>query len=258
MAQFEPIGYLKCENSYHEEQPRQGNLSTSTGYIELVRGHNYEQGLKDLNGFSRIWLIYEFHQNKTWRPLANPPRSDGNGRKGVFATRSPYRPNQIGISCVKLVSIDKNKIYIAESDLLNNTPILDIKPYIPEYDSFPDAKRGWLENIIENTYQIEFSKISEEKLEFLKKHKVGLKAVIEAQLSHDVFDKTRNKFIKHENGYILRFKSWRVLFEVSEQKVFIKDILSGYEDFSTILGNDTKEDLELHRLFQSTFLSVEY
>ena len=60
---------MKCERCYHEEQPRQGNLSDSKGYIELISGHNYEQGLKDLDGFSRIWLIYEFHQNKTWRPL---------------------------------------------------------------------------------------------------------------------------------------------------------------------------------------------
>ena len=147
MALFEPIGYLKCERSYHEEQPRQGNLSASQGYIELILGHNYEQGLKDLDGFSHIWLIYEFHQNKTWRPLANPPRTDGKGRKGVFATRSPYRPNQIGLSCVKLISIEKNKIFIADSDLLNNTPILDIKPYIPYADSHPDARGGFTDEL---------------------------------------------------------------------------------------------------------------
>ena len=63
MIQFNPIGYLKCDRCYHEEQPRQGNLSDSKGYIELISGHNYEQGLKDLDGFSRIWVIYEFHQS---------------------------------------------------------------------------------------------------------------------------------------------------------------------------------------------------
>ncbi len=214
MALFEPIGYLKCERCYHEEQPRQGNLSASQGYIELISGHNYEQGLKDLDGFSHIWLIYEFHQNKTWRPLANPPRTDGKGRKGVFATRSPYRPNQIGLSCVKLISIEKNKIFIADSDLLNNTPILDIKPYIPEYDSFPNAKIGWLANIIEDVYQIDYSEVSKEKIAFLKQYNVDLEGIIEAQLSHDIFDKTRNKFIESKDGLILRFKSWQIIFEV--------------------------------------------
>lgn len=250
MVTFNPIGYLKCERSYHEEQPRQGNLSSSQGYIELILGCNYEQGLKDLVGFSRIWLIYEFHQNKTWRPLANPPRSDGNGRKGVFATRSPYRPNQIGISCVRLVSINKNKVYIADSDLLNNTPILDIKPYIPEYDSFPDSKIGWLENIIDDNYEINYSEISKKKINFLKSKNIDLEGIINSQLSHDIFDKTRNKFIKDEKGYILRFKSWKILFNVEKKVVFIKDIKSGYNnDFSNLLGNDTNVDLRIHQCF---------
>ena len=251
--EFKPIGFMKCERCYHEEQPRQGNLSDSKGYIELIIGHNYEQGLKDLEGFSRIWVIYEFHQNKTWRPLANPPRTDGKGRKGVFATRSPYRPNQIGLSCVKLISIKKNKIFITDSDLLNNTPILDIKPYIPEYDSFPEAKTGWLENIIDDIYQIDYSELAKEKILFLKKNRIEIKGIIDAQLGHDPFDKSRNKFIKKDNNYILRFKSWKVIFDINGKKIYIKNIISGYNDFSTILGNDTLEDLSIHKKFSYVF-----
>lgn len=250
---LEPIGYLHCERSYHEEQPRQGNLSASQGYIELITGHNYEQGLKDLDGFSRIWVIYEFHQNKTWRPLANPPRTDGKGRKGVFATRSPYRPNQIGLSCVKLLSVLKNRIYIADSDLLNGTPVLDIKPYIPEYDSFPDARTGWLENVIDNVFKLKYSEIAQKKLAWLKKQGVELEGVIDAQLGHDPFDKTRNKFIKTENDCLLRFKSWRVAFDISENTVFIKDIFSGYIVYTETLGNDTIADLKLHQKFNTVF-----
>lgn len=253
MSEFVPIGYLKCGRSYHEEQPRQGNLSSSCGCIELILGHNYEQGLKDLEGFSRIWVIYEFHQNKTWRPLANPPRTDGKGRKGVFATRSPYRPNQIGISCVKLDKIVKNRVYISDSDLLNGTPIFDIKPYISDYDSFPDAKRGWLDHIIDDVYDIRYEPDAEKKAAYLKKNNVELEGVIDAQLGHDPFDKTRNKFVKTENGFILRFKSWRILFEINEKTVIIKDIVSGYMDFSEPLGNDTRLDLQLHRDFVSLF-----
>lgn len=257
MSKFSPIGYLKCARCYHEEQPRQGSLSTSQGCIELILGHNYEQGLKDLDGFSRIWVIYEFHQNKTWRPLANPPRTDGKGRKGVFATRSPYRPNPVGISCVKLLKIVKNRIYISDSDLLNDTPILDIKPYIADYDSFPDAGRGWLDNVIDNVYEIKYDELAKKKIAYLKKHNVDLEGIIDAQLGHDPFDKTRNKFIKGENGYVLRFKSWRVKFEIIEKTVIIKDIFSGYKDFSNPLGNDTNADLELHQIFNAVFLPME-
>ncbi len=256
MTQFNPIGYLKCERSFHEEQPRQGNLSASKAYIDLVRGHNYEQGLKDLDGFSRIWLIYEFHLNKTWRPLANPPRTDNKGRKGVFATRSPYRPNQIGISCVKLLSVVKNRIYIEDSDLLNDTPIFDIKPYIPEYDSFPKAKIGWLANVVEDVYEINYSEISKEKIDYVQSYNVDLKGVIESQLSHDIFDKTRNKFIKTDKGCILRFKSWQILFAIENKKVLIKDIFSNYSDFSdftTPLGSDNEFDLLLHKRFFKLF-----
>lgn len=252
---IEPIGYLYCERCYHEEQPRQGNLSASQGYIELISGHNYEQGLKDLDGFDRIWVIYEFHQNKTWRPLANPPRTDGNGRKGVFATRSPYRPNQIGISCVKLLKVVKNKVYIADSDLLNNTPVLDIKPYIPEYDSFPDARTGWMENIIDNVYELKYSEVAQRQISWLKNYNVDLIGVIDAQLGHDPFDKTRNKFVKNGDGYLLRFKSWRILFDIKEKTVFIECIRSGYIEFQTPLGNDTSEDMRIHQNFSKSFPS---
>lgn len=250
---LEPIGYLHCDRNYHEEQPRQGNLSASQGYIELVAGRNYEQGLKDLDGFSRIWVIYEFHQNKTWRPLTNPPRTDGKGKKGVFATRSPYRPNQIGISCVKLLSVLKNRIYIADSDLLNGTPILDIKPYIPEYDSFPDARTGWLENIIENVFELKYSETAQKKIAWLKKQGVDLEGVVEAQLGHDPLDKTRNKFIRTENDCLLRFKSWRIAFDIKERTVLIKDVISGYVVYSNPLGNDTLDDLRLHQKFNTVF-----
>ena len=138
--------------------------------------------------------------------------------------------------------------------MLNNTPVFDIKPYIPEYDSFPEAETGWMENIIDDTYEIKYSEIADAKKDFINSQGIEIDAVIDAQLGHDVFDKTRNKFIKDENGYILRFKSWRILFNVNDKKVFIKDIFSGYTDFSAKLGNDTEEDVAVHRRFCDKFL----
>jgi len=110
MFSFSPIGYMRCSRGYHQEQPMQGVLSESEGHIELIKGFNYEQGLKDLEGFDRVWLLYVFHHNTSWKPLTNPPYSDGHGRKGVFATRSPYRPNSLGLSCVELKRISGHRV----------------------------------------------------------------------------------------------------------------------------------------------------
>lgn len=253
MLEFQPIGYLKCSRSFHTQQPAQGVLSNSEGVIELIKGHNYEQGLKDLDGFDYIWIIYLFHRNSNWKPLTNPPHNDEKGKKGVFATRSPYRPNPIGLSCVKLERIENNKIYVKNSDLLNDTPILDLKPYIPEYDSFPDARRGWLENVDKQIFEATYSKTAKSKADYLFNHGTDLFGVIEAQLRHNPFDKTRNKFSKTETGYLLRFKSWRVLFEIENKTIKISDIESAYTSFESILGNDTEEDLITHSGFKKYF-----
>ncbi|HNX75343.1 MAG TPA: tRNA (N6-threonylcarbamoyladenosine(37)-N6)-methyltransferase TrmO [Candidatus Rifleibacterium sp.] len=256
MFTFTPIGYLRCSRAYHQEQPMQGVLSESGGYVELLKGCNYEQGLKDLAGFDHVWLLYVFHHNSTWKPLANPPYSDGKGRKGVFATRSPYRPNPIGLSCVRLQSITGNRVYVAGSDLLDNTPILDIKPYIPEYDSFPEARRGWLAEVDKTEYHICCSPQAEAQLGFLDRHGVDLRGVIATQLGHNPFDATRNKFISNENGFLLRFRSWRVEFAIAEQQIMIAEIISGYQNFLAPLGNDSPDDMAVHQAFCGAFPAV--
>jgi tRNA-Thr(GGU) m(6)t(6)A37 methyltransferase TsaA len=253
MFEFKPIGVFTCAHDYHQEQPMQGVLSQVEGFIELVKGHNYEQGLKDLTGFEYIWVIFVFHLNRNWRPLTNPPYSDGKGKKGVFATRSPYRPNPVGMSCVKLDRIEGNRVYISGSDLLNNTPVIDIKPYIADYDSFPTARRGWLEHVVKEAFAIVYEEAATRKAEYLKRHGVDLSGVISSQLSHNPHDTTRNKYIKDADGLILRFKSWRLHFTITDQTVTIKDIRSGYTDFSTALGNDTSADIKVHQLFKRHF-----
>jgi tRNA-Thr(GGU) m(6)t(6)A37 methyltransferase TsaA len=105
----------------------------------LERNRNFEQALKDLEGFERIWVIYLFHLNDSWKPMVTPPRNKGK-KVGVFASRSPHRPNGIGLSCVTLNRIEGLNIYISNSDILDGSPVLDIKPYLPWSDSFPDSK----------------------------------------------------------------------------------------------------------------------
>ena len=169
---FQPIGYYKPLHQAQEpyQVPRQPDDSDCEGVIELRPSQHYEMALQDLEGFERIWIIYQFHQNKNWKPLILPPRGTDT-KKGVFATRAPYRPNPIGLSCVRLLQISDLKIKIAGADFLDQTPILDIKPYIPEVDSFPESKVGWLTNVEAGRYHIEWlPKLSETLLWLIRLH----------------------------------------------------------------------------------------
>jgi len=253
MISFKFIGHFICSRDYKEEQPRQGVFSDASGYIELVKGENYEQGLKDLEGFDYIWVIFVFHHNTTWKPVTNPPYSDGNGKKGLFATRSPYRPNPIGMSCVKLEKISGSRIYITDSDLLNNTPVLDIKPYISDYDSFPDASRGWLDNIEKINYTVTYSEDAASKIIFLKENGIDLTGAIESQLAYNPFDRTRKKFDICGSVYVFRFKTWRIEFLIEGEIISVLNIYSGYTDYNELYGNDTSDDMETHKKFKGIF-----
>ena len=145
---LKPIGIVESQLKQRYETPHQGVLGgKEISTIHLYPHHNFEQAVKDLEGFERIWIIYLFHLNKNWKPLVTPPRNNGK-KVGVFASRAPYRPNNIGLSCVKLKKIDGLKIFISESDILDETPVLDIKPYLPYSDSFPDVNTGWVKTNI--------------------------------------------------------------------------------------------------------------
>lgn len=126
--------------------PRQSGLVNVESQIIFKPEYRTPEALRGLEGFSHIWLIWEFSKSKIekWKPTVRPPKLGGNKRIGVFATRSPYRPNPIGLSCVKIKSIDYDSdigpvITVLGADLMNGTPIYDIKPYIPYSDSYPDA-----------------------------------------------------------------------------------------------------------------------
>jgi tRNA (adenine37-N6)-methyltransferase len=110
--------------------------------VILYPGQNFEQALSDLAGFEKIWLLYVFDRNKNWKPQVLPPHGSAT-KRGVFATRSPHRPNPIGLSLVELVSIKGRTLEVANLDLLDRTPILDIKPYLPGVEAHPDARTGW-------------------------------------------------------------------------------------------------------------------
>ncbi len=139
-AVFRPIGVVRSPFTWREEAPRQPDLATSDGEIRLLAGHH--NCLKDLAGFERIWVLAWFHRSHGWKPQIVPPRD--RVKRGVLATRAPDRPNPIGLSCVRLVAVYGGSILIRDHDLLDGTPVLDIKPYIPAYDAHPEANAGWV------------------------------------------------------------------------------------------------------------------
>jgi len=228
-----PIGFLKSELKQRYETPRQGILAKdSKAVIHLLQKKNFEQAIKDLDGFDRLWVIFQFHLNKTWKPLVTPPRHTRK-KVGVFATRAPYRPNQIGLSCVKLDKIEGLKIYISESDILDGSPIIDIKPYLPYSDSFPDVKTGWVKSGLENIYQVIFEeKVKKVADKLLTKKNVNLLSYANVQLEFNPTDTTRKRIKqstkknKKENQFILAYQKWRINYVVDEKikKVFITSI----------------------------------
>ena len=151
------IAYIHTDYNEKFGIPRQSGLAPSVqGRIVFQPEFRDPEAVRGLEGFSHIWLIWEFSENrgKAWSPTVRPPRLGGNRRMGVFATRSPFRPNPIGLSCVALseVRLDDPEgpvIVVQGPDLLDGTPILDIKPYIPYADSFPDASIGFLSDATE-------------------------------------------------------------------------------------------------------------
>jgi tRNA-Thr(GGU) m(6)t(6)A37 methyltransferase TsaA len=140
---YKPIGIIHSNYQKKEGVPIRGALSkNSKGWIELFP--EYKDGLKDLDGFSHIILIYHFHLSNGYSLLSKPFLD--NVEHGIFAIRAPKRPNHIGISVVKLKKVEENKLFIDEVDIIDETPLLDIKPYISKFDVRRNTKSGWIKN----------------------------------------------------------------------------------------------------------------
>ncbi len=147
-----PIGVIRTPFSSRYSAPRQPGTSRrrSVGTITLDAGRNFEQALEDLAGFEYVWILFWFDRNTGWKPKVLPPASDRK-KRGVFATRSPHRPNPIGLSLCRLLEVKGRTLKVENPDLLDRTPILDIKPYIPHTESKPGARDGWIGDAHEDT-----------------------------------------------------------------------------------------------------------
>jgi tRNA-Thr(GGU) m(6)t(6)A37 methyltransferase TsaA len=139
-----PIGVVRSPFKELAETPRQPRAAEGVrGTIELTSGMNLEDAVEDLTGWDYVWVIFWFHAAHGWKPKVLPPRSER--KRGVLSTRAPKRPNPIGLSVLRLIGVEGLTITVEDLDLIDGTPVLDIKPYVPWTDAIPDAKTGWLE-----------------------------------------------------------------------------------------------------------------
>lgn len=189
---IQPIGYLRSPFKEKFGIPRQPGLITSANAsIEFVPPYDQADAFIGLEGFSHIWLSFIFHQNKSeqWRPKVRPPRLGGNEKLGVFATRSSFRPNGIGLSVVELKRVeahnDRSRLIIACPDIVDGTPIIDIKPYVPYSDSIDQARSGFATNAPNPKLTVAFSAGAQAVLENSMNEFPQLKALIEETLSLD-------------------------------------------------------------------------
>lgn len=164
MEQLTPIAHIQTDFKEKFGIPRQsGRIPSLTGRIVFEPAFRNPESLRGITEFSHLWLIFDFskaHRTK-WSPTVRPPRLGGNQRVGVFATRSPFRPNPIGLSCVQLLRIEPTAkegtvLIVGGVDLLDRTPILDIKPYIPYADCHPDAKGSFAQKYKEYSLRVHF------------------------------------------------------------------------------------------------------
>ena len=251
-----PIGTIRTSFATKVEAPRQPAASTDApGVIELFDGRNLEHAIEDLAGWERIWVIFWFDRNTGWRPKVLPPRSS-TGRKGVLSTRSPHRPNPLGLSVLRLDRIEGLLLHVRDVDLLDGTPILDIKPYVPYTDAFPESGSGWLapgSPDPRQDHEVTFAATAEEQLAWIE-------ARTDLPLRQRIVDTLKlgpqphpYRRIKHgEGGMQLAVKDWRIDFQAQAQCVRVLRIRTGYSEQE--LAKPATDDVgALHRAYVAAF-----
>lgn len=161
---IEPIAHIETELPTKFGLPRQSGLAPALrARVVFEPVYRDPVAFRGLEGFSHIWLIWGFSANgrDSWAATVKPPRLGGNRRMGVFATRSPYRPNALGLSCVELVGLERDEklgpvLTVAGADLMDGTPIYDVKPYLPFTDSRPEAAGGFAEDVLDYGLEVDF------------------------------------------------------------------------------------------------------
>lgn len=202
--------------------PRQSGLSSDISRIVFEKPYRVSEALRGIEDYSHIWLIWSFseNENKEWSPTVRPPRLGGNKRIGVFATRSPFRPNPIGLSCVELLGVEHTKsdgdvLIVRGADLLCGTPIFDIKPYLPYVDCKPDARGSFAEQKKDYFLEVDFPDEFSEKIPEQKRNSLC------EILSQD----PRPSYIEDEQRiYGMKYAGFEIKFSVCQNKLYVKSV----------------------------------
>lgn len=205
----------KIESDYKEKFgiPRQSGIADElTAKIVFEPEYRVSEALRGIEDYSHLWLIWQFSKavREDWSPTVRPPRLGGNKRMGVFATRSPFRPNPIGLSSVKLLGVEHTNdrgdvLIVSGADLLDGTPIYDIKPYLPFTDSHPDAVGGFSENVRDYALKVDFCK------ELLTKIHISKQKPLLKILEHDPRPSYQNDA---DREYGMKFSDYEIFFKV--------------------------------------------
>lgn len=230
-----PIGFLRSAKQVKFQTLHQPDeLQPERNVLELAPGRDLEMALHDLKGFSRLWLLSWFHRNTTWRPLVLPPRGPAR-RRGVFATRSPHRPNPLGLTPVLLLAVEKRRLILGPCDLMDGTPVLDIKPYIPAYDAFPHERAGWTEEVDQGQeepppFQVRFGPKASAQADWLQeKWAIDFRPRLVELLSRDPsVHRGRRIRARGPGQRVVGCGAWRAVFAVQEQRVEILSLEPGY------------------------------
>ena len=203
--------------------PRQSGLAEALhSTIVFEPAYRNPEALRGIEGFSHLWILWQFSQavRQDWSPTVRPPRLGGNTRMGVFATRSPFRPNAIGLSCVRLLSVEQTQdmgtvLHIGGADLMDGTPILDIKPYIPYCDAHPEAMGGFTQDAGDYLLEVDFPENLKQRLPAEKQE-----AICQV-LSHD----PRPSYQKDSDRiYGLSFAGFDIRFTVKDKVLTVVEV----------------------------------
>jgi tRNA-Thr(GGU) m(6)t(6)A37 methyltransferase TsaA len=265
---FTPIGVAHTPFTDRVSAPRQPYAARAArGTIELFPGRDFEHALEDLGGWDRLWVIFCFHLNApgVWRPKVLPPRSAGK-RRGVFSTRSPHRPNPIGLSVVRLEEVRGLVLHVRDVDMIDGSPVLDLKPYVPYADAFVDARTGWLSPLApaaapveaanavdpEPGFVVTWSPLATEQAAWLRReHGVDLEEPVNRVLELGPQPHPYRRIKAEGEGFRLAVKDWRVRFRVEGREVTVEAIRSGYR--AAQLAEGATPDARVQQAFVATF-----
>lgn len=243
-----PIGHVRSPLIDKASAPRQPSEAASIhGTIELCPGRALEDALSGIEAWDHLWVVFVFDRAEGYRPKVLPPRS--NERRGVLGTRSPHRPNPIGLSVVRLERVEGLVLHISGVDMLDGTPVLDLKPYVAYTDSIPDAKSGWLGSDPGPRWALRFESAADKELEWLAAHgEPGLRDRLTTLLATGPEPHAYRRIRVLDDAHReIAVRAWRARFRVEGRELVVERITSGYRPKE--LASPSNEELSLHRAF---------